>query len=87
MYNQLSFQKLVIQYLEFLIAEDFNLEYRMSGEINFTENLVSHSLIVVPDFSDSINRNAPLKEYLETIIYHINQKVIDSEDMHRTMIQ
>lgn len=87
MYNQLSFQKLVIQYLEFLIAEDFNLEYRMSGEINFTENLVSHSLIIVPDFSDKINRNAALKEYLETIIYHINQKVIDSEDMHRTMIQ
>jgi len=87
MYNQLSFQKLVIQYLEFLIAEDFNLEYRMSREINFTENLVSHSLIIVPDFSDKINLNAPLKEYLETIIYHINQKVIDSEDMHRTMIQ
>lgn len=85
MSNLFNFKKLVIPYLEFLIAEDFNTFHDLLNEVIFTENIVSNEIIVVQNFSERIEKNPALKDYLEIIISNINLRLITTEDMHRTL--
>lgn len=81
----LSFKKLVIRYLEFLITEDFNKSYDLSFEIIFTDNIVSKKIVVVSNFSEQIIEDGDLKIYLETVITNINLRLIREEDMYRAI--
>lgn len=81
----LSSEKLIIQYLEFLIAEDFHTSCDLSDEIIFTENIMSGKIMIVQNFSEQISHDVILKNYLEIIIININLKLITVEDMHRTL--
>lgn len=85
MIDLLSFKKLVIRYLEFLITEDFKKFYDLSFEIIFTENIVSKKVIVVSNFSEQIIKDGDLKIYLETVITNINLRLIREEDMYRAV--
>lgn len=85
MYDLESFKTLVIQYLEFLVAEDFNYSYDMSDEIIITENLVSKKLIVVQNFSKKVEEDKLLKDFLINIISNINLRIIKQEDIYRTL--
>ncbi|KQT35806.1 hypothetical protein ASG22_01945 [Chryseobacterium sp. Leaf405] len=85
MSNLFDFKEVVIRYLEFLIAEDFNISYDLFNEIIFTENIVSKEIIVVQNFSEQIVKNAALKNYLDIVISNINFKIITREDMYRTL--
>jgi hypothetical protein len=80
-----NFTDLVRQYLEFVIAEDFNMCVKIANEIIFTENIVSEKIVVVQNFSEQINRNIELKNFLVIVIYNINVRMITAEDMHRTL--
>lgn len=85
MYDLSSFKILVVQYLEFLLAEDFNCAYDLSTEIIFTKNIISKNLIVVPNFSKKIEDKIEVKKYLMIIISNINLRIILPEDMIRTL--
>jgi hypothetical protein len=85
MSNPFNFKKIVIRYLEFLIAEDFNSSHDLFNEVIFTENIVSKEIIVVQNFSEQIEKDPALKNYLEIVISNINLKIITIEDIHRTL--
>ncbi len=87
MYDSSGFKKLVIQYLEFLVAEDFNYSYEMDKEVIFTENIVSKSIIIVTDFSQKIETDTALRNYLSIVISNINLRIIQREDMFRMLNQ
>lgn len=87
MYDSSGFKKLVIQYLEFLVNEDFDFDYELGQEVIFTENLVSKSVVIVPDFSQKIEDDIVLRDYLSIIISNINLRLIQTEDMFRTLNQ
>lgn len=85
MNDRVGFEKLVVEYLEFLLAEDFNFSHTLESEFLFTENIVTDELVIVQNFSSTIQDNDAIRNYLLNIISNINLRIINSEDMWRIL--
>lgn len=85
MNDLLDFKELVIRYLQFLIAEDFNKSHDLLNDVIFTENIISKKTIIVQNFSEQINSNPDLKKYLEAVINNINLRLTTEKDMYKTL--
>jgi len=75
-------QKLIDEYLSWVIKKDLNIDINVSNEYVAAHNIVSQKLILVKTFSDIILENPDLYLLLSSLIQDINTGSLTKSRIH-----
>lgn len=75
-------QKLIDEYLSWVVKKDLNIDINVSNEYVAAHNIVSQKLILVKTFSDIILENPDLYLLLSSLIQDINTGSLTKSRIH-----
>jgi len=76
---------MVLQYLQLIVADDFNVKIDLKTDLRFVKNIISKKIIIVPIFSDKFKSNKTLRNHLGCVITSINYGNITLDDMNKAL--